>query len=232
MKIKDVEKFEKLNNMKIVVHVWQNGLKGVRYNRRSSTYNRVVHLLLVYSEQSQIWHYCGISSLSRLYHHTLSQKNVHHICDRCTRSFKSKDKFETHYEWCLRGKLQVEKMPKDINFSYKENGDELSPIRVIYADIECFIEEDSHKPAAIACYEVWHKDLKRQNKMHVWQGDDCIIKFIKFLESAVKFQHLFDEDLTRKAMNMTGGAEGQPTRGGAEGQPPSSGRGGDEEKTS
>ena len=203
MKLKDIETFEKLNNIKIVVHVWQNGLKGVRYNKRSSTYDKVVHLLLVYSEQSQIWHYCGVSSLSRLYCHTLSQKHVHHICDRCTRSFWSKEKFETHYEWCSRGKLQVEKMPKDILFKYLENGDELSPIRVIYADIECYIEEDTHKPAAIACYEVWHKDVNRQNKMHVWQGEDCILKFLNFLESAVKSQHLFDNKLTRKAMNMT-----------------------------
>ena len=203
MKLKDIEKFEKQNNMKIVVHIWQNGLKGVRYNKRSSTYDRVVNLLLIYSEQSQIWHYCGISNLSRLYYHTLSKKNVHRVCDRCTRSFWAKEKFETHYEWCARGKLQVEKMPKDTLFRYQENGDELSPIRVMYADIECYIDDGTHKPAAIACYEVWHKHLNRQNKMHVWQGEDCILKFLHFLESAAKSQHDFDDELSRKAMNMT-----------------------------
>ena len=203
MKIKDIEKFERLNNIKIIVHIWDKGLKGVRYNRRSSTYDRVINLLLIYNEQSQIWHYCGITNLSRLYYHQLSKHHIHLICNRCIRSFKSKEKFETHYEWCSRGKLQVEKMPKDIYFNYRENGDELSPVRVIYADIECYIDDNTHKPAAIACYEVWHKDLNRQNKIHVWQGEDCILKFLNFLESAVKSQHAFDDELSRKAMNMT-----------------------------
>ena len=94
-------------------------------------------------------------------------------------------------------------MPKDTLFRYQENGDELSPIRVMYADIECYIDDGTHKPAAIACYEVWHKDLNRQNKMHVWQGEDCILKFLNFLESAVKSQHAFDDEVSRKAMNMT-----------------------------
>ena len=94
-------------------------------------------------------------------------------------------------------------MPKDKLFTYRENGDELSPIRVIYADIECYIDDTEHKPAAIACYEVWHKDVNRQNKMHVWQGDNCISDFLCFLEGAVKSQHRLDGDISRKGMNMT-----------------------------
>ena len=204
MKFKDIEKFEKLNNIKIVVHVWEKGLKGVRYNNRSSTYERVVNLLIVHEDNSEEWHYCGIPKLSRLYHHTQTTKNDSYQCDRCIRIFHSKDKFETHYEWCKRGKLQVEKMPKEINFGYKESGDELSPLRVIYADIECFIENGVHKPAAIACYEVWHYHFNNsKNKMHVWEGKDCILDFLHFLEKAVKFQQKFDTQLTRKSMVLS-----------------------------
>ena len=94
-------------------------------------------------------------------------------------------------------------MPKDKLFSYKENGDELSPLRVIYADIECHIEDSIHKPAAIACYEVWYKNYKNRNRMHVWQGDDCIIKFLNFLVQAAKIQQKRHFALTRKCMTLS-----------------------------
>ena len=111
MKLKDIEKFEKLNKIKIIVHIWQNGLKGVRYNKINSCYDRVVNLLLVYENEN--WHYCGIPKISRLYYHTLSKCHSHFVCDRCTHSFKSKDKFETYYEGTsqigLKKKVSLEK---------------------------------------------------------------------------------------------------------------------------
>lgn len=201
MKLKDIEKFETLNKIKIIVHVWEKGIKGVRYNKLSSTFERVVNLLLIHEDG--LWHYCGIPKLERLYSHLNKSKASSFLCDRCIRLFYSKDKYETHYEWCARGKIQIEKMPKEINFQYKDCGEELKPIRVIYADIECFIDDDIHKPAAISCYEVWHDDINIKNKIHVWQGDECIAEFLKFLEKAVKFQQKFNVHLCRKAMNIS-----------------------------
>ena len=37
MDIRHVAKFERLNNIKVNVHVWENGLKGMRYNSRKNT---------------------------------------------------------------------------------------------------------------------------------------------------------------------------------------------------
>ena len=205
MKLSDIEAFEKLNKIKIVLHVWEKGMKGVRYNSRSSSYERLVNLLVVREDNSQKWHYCGIPTLSRLYAHLRKSKSGEiYYCDRCIRYFRSLDKFETHYEWCKRGKLQIEAMPKEKEFSYHDNGDELSPLRVIYADIECYIDNDVHKPAAISCYEVWHEHFQqKRNKLHTWSGDNCIQKFLQFLDSAVKFQHRHLTHLHRKAKNVT-----------------------------
>ena len=205
MKIKDIEKFEKLNQIKVNVHVWEKGLKGVRYNSRSSCYERVVNLLIVNGEEYQRWHYCAIPKISRLYSHLkTSTKSELYYCDRCIRSFWSKEKFITHYEWCKRGKLQMERMPTEKEFLYKDNGDELSPLRVIYADIECYIDNNEHKPAAISCYEVWHSHFQnKMNKMYTWSGEDCIHKFLQFLEKAVKFQQKHETELQRKSMKLT-----------------------------
>ena len=53
MSFKDIAKFEALNNIKIIIHLWEKGaLQGVRYNKTSSQYERVINLLLVYQESS------------------------------------------------------------------------------------------------------------------------------------------------------------------------------------
>ena len=39
--------------------------------------------------------------------------------------------------------------------------------------------------------------------MYLWQDEDCILKFLNFLENAVESQHALDDELSRKAMNMT-----------------------------
>ena len=118
---KDIAKFEALNNIKIIVHLWEKGLQGVRYNKTSSNYERVVNLLLVYNENSPHWHYCGITKLDRLYHHTKPYHDKFHVCQRCVRMFVSKDEYERHYEMCLRGKIQMDVLPKDFNFEYKHD---------------------------------------------------------------------------------------------------------------
>ena len=65
----DVAKLERLNNIKVNVHAWAKGLKGMRYNSRKNTTPRTVNLLLVVNEEGD-QHYCGIPKLNKLYHHT------------------------------------------------------------------------------------------------------------------------------------------------------------------
>ena len=66
---RDVPKFEKMNDLKVNIHVWDKGLQGIRYNSRKNTSPRTVNLLLIVGENGR-HHYCGIPKRSRLYHHT------------------------------------------------------------------------------------------------------------------------------------------------------------------
>ena len=202
----DIPKIERQNNLKINVHVWERGLQGCRYNNRHNLASRTVNLLLVCNEQGER-HYCGITSLSRLYFHTKKSNNLQHMCERCIRSFKSAEDLDTHFQWCVKGKAQIESMPKEKNFSYTSYGHELSPIRIVYADAECFIEPDtqSHQPAAIACYDVWHPHLTQQrnaSQILSWVGEGCIEKFLKKLDCMVKDQYEQDS-LTRQSMILS-----------------------------
>ena len=155
--VRDVPKIEALNNLKINVHLWDDILRGPLYNARQSTAPRTVNLLLVNTPLGQ--HYCAIVSLSALYHHEQKCHHTKFFCERCCRHFFSKDLLDTHFEWCVRGKLQVEEMPKEKEFSYQVDGHELSPMRIVYSDIECYIDpntDKTHFPAAVGCRVVWH----------------------------------------------------------------------------
>ena len=99
--IKDMNSFQQQNKLKVNVHLWDRGLKGIIYNSRSTLLldYKVVNVLLVVNGNGDR-HYCGITNISRLYRHIKSRSYQRHYCDRCIRSFKSKDVLEAHYEWC------------------------------------------------------------------------------------------------------------------------------------
>ena len=203
---RDIAKVEKQNNIKINVHVWEKGLQGLRYNSRKNLAPRTVNLLLVTNAEGDR-HYCGIISLSRLYRHTKNTCARHHMCERCIRSFQTKEALQTHFEWCVRGKAQIETMPKNKEFSYTTFGHELSPLRVLYADAECYIEPETqaHLPAAVGCYEVWHShhhNYQKQMKVTTWEGEDCIENFLTKLDLMVRDQY-DQSNLTRRPMYLS-----------------------------
>ena len=109
----DVPKFEKMNDVKVNVHVWEKGLKGIRYNSRKNTSPRTVNLLLVVNAEGE-QHYCGIPKLSRLYSHTLPTHKYQHVCERCTQYFYNDETYKTHFEFCIQGRAQIEVIPKNV----------------------------------------------------------------------------------------------------------------------
>ena len=58
---RDVPKIEKINDLKINIHVWEKGLQGCVYNDRNVLAEKTVNLLLVVGSEGER-HYCGISS--------------------------------------------------------------------------------------------------------------------------------------------------------------------------
>ena len=200
---RDVPKFERMNDMKVNIHVWEKGLEGIRYNNHKNTSKRTVNLLLVSNDKGQ-QHYCGIPKLSRLYHSSKKTHNANFTCERCTQSFTQEHTYKTHFEWCSQGKAQIEEMPTERDFGYRELGHELSPLRVVYADAECYIEPDTktHMPAAFGMYDMWHSMHSDRCSYKFWVGEACVEEFLSELEQMAKNQFIHD-NLTRQKMIIT-----------------------------
>ena len=62
--ISDVSEIEKLNNLKINVHVWEAGVLTIRYNNNRVIVPKTVNVLLVVHNGMR--HYCGITNLRGL----------------------------------------------------------------------------------------------------------------------------------------------------------------------
>ena len=110
--INDISRIERLNNLKINVHVWEAGKLTIRYNNPSTIAPKTVNMLLVCKRDSR--HYCGIISLIKLYYGIVtSQKRCTEFCERCCRHFSSwrnksqgvKETLEEHYQFCRERRL-------------------------------------------------------------------------------------------------------------------------------
>ena len=84
---------------------------------------------------------------------------MQHICDRCIRSFHARENLEEHYEFCIQGRAQIESLPKVKGYKSNSFDKEISPLKVVYGNKECFMKETEHCPAAIACLEKWHSEF-------------------------------------------------------------------------
>ena len=138
MKIKDIPKFENLNNLNVnVFELTKTVLTPIHIN---TNYDQPQIDLLLYQN-----HYCLITKL-----HCLINKDSHMkwVCRRCLTAFSSEDILSQHIDRCQK------QQPTNITFSWK---DHLKfedyhmkvpiPIRV-YADFECIIQPTDDREAA------------------------------------------------------------------------------------
>ena len=207
----DMSKVERLNNLKINIHVWVNNTLTVRYNNRRSIAQKTVNILLVSFGGQR--HYCGIRSLSRLYYDGSKSHNVSRFCERCCRKFSSwrntsqevKETLEEHYQYCRQGRLQREVLPKENKYSYETSAAEESPVAVCYSDIESYItpQTKEHCPYAIGMYTVWHEhftEKREQATMRTWTGEKCIQNYLAYLDRFVRELDAEVDSLTSQPM--------------------------------
>ena len=209
--IGDISKIERLNNLKINIHVYEGSSITVRYNNRQVIAPRTVNILLVSYRGLQ--HYCGIVSLKRLYWSPGKSHNVREFCERCCRQFSSwrnnsqkiKETLNEHYQFCREGRLQIEALPSNKKYSYKLLSSEESPVVVCYSDIESYItpQAKKHCPHVIGMYPVFHKHFTQKREeatMRTWVGEKCIQNYLVYLDRFVRELNAQVDSLTCQSM--------------------------------
>ena len=214
--ISDIPTVERLNNLKINIHVWEGKSLTIRYNNRSSIAPKTVNILLV--SYQGLMHYCGILSLKKLYYDSniRTSHNYSEFCERCCRKFSSwrntkqqvKETLEEHYQYCRQGRLQREVLPEDTKYSYQTSQAEESPVVVCYSDIESFItpQNKEHCPYAIGMYPAWHEHFTRKREqatMRTWTGEKCLQKYLAYLDSFVRELDSEIESLTNQPLILS-----------------------------
>ena len=172
MKVKDIPKFEKLNNLNInVFELTGNVLTPIHINKN---YLQPQIDLLLYEN-----HYCLITKL-----HCLINKDSHmkHVCRRCLTAFSSQPVLIDHIDRCQK------QQPTKITFSWKNQlkfEDYYMKVPVpmrVYADFECINQPQKDPkvlfkqiPIAVGFYVI----SPFGNKYNSYFGTDCNKWFVK-----------------------------------------------------
>ena len=179
MRIKDVPKFENLNNLNVNVFELTNSVRSSALTpiHINTNYDQPQIDLLLFEN-----HYCLITKL-----HCLINKNSHMkwVCRRCLTAFSSEDILNQHIDYCQKQQLT------NITFSWK---DHLKfedyhmkiplPIRV-YADFEC-INQPQNDPKGdpkvlykqIAIAVGFYLISLFGNQYYSYFGVDCVTWFV------------------------------------------------------
>jgi len=167
MKICNITKFEKANNLCInvlrfhntplndmgqvddvrKVSVTQNPLFSREYMSKNLTDGiPVINLLLL--ENSETSHYCWIKNLNKLMNYKKGRNATNHICHRlwcprCIRSFRSITSFNLHQTLCLKFLKfgpTIYSIPTNTHIQFTEWQKSVPLSYVVYADFESLLE--------------------------------------------------------------------------------------------
>ena len=206
MALNKIGKFEK-NNPEIAVNVLFTSEKRIYIGRRSEFNSKrkiKANLLMVVDGENR--HYTAVKNLSRLLSSmNAKHKGAYHFCLNCLNGFRTKVGRDKHYEYCSsNGEVKI-KMPteKDKWLKYHQGQNQFKVPFMLYADFESILKpvnRDKMKTPKGASYTEkvnthvpsgWCVHSKFaygevQDPLKVYRGEDCVEKFIEYIESEVK----------------------------------------------
>lgn len=213
VKIKDIGKFEKQNNIRVNVFGYD---AGSVYPIRLSGDDNAIDLLLISDEKT--FHYCWIKNFYRLISSQVS-KNEHKkfICKRCIIAFEFESALDNHKKWCTAKEMVATQMPKEgTKLRFKNKNRSMRVLFVIYADfeavttkIESEIEEDSEKSYTKkyqnqkpSGYCLYVKGSNIDYGPFIYRGEDAAKSFVNKVEDLAKL--IYEKHLTPiKPLKMT-----------------------------
>ena len=171
-------------------------------SKNNLTCDKQVILLMITNGEK--WHYLTVKNLPRLLRKITSTHKEDFYCLNCFRSYRTRNKLESHKKICENHNYCNIEMPtKDNNIiKYKQGQKSIKLPFVVYADLECLLEKMStcqnnpnksstteinkHTPSGYSIFTHCSFD-QLKNKLNYYRGKDCMKKFSKDLrEHATK----------------------------------------------
>ncbi|XP_036140462.1 uncharacterized protein LOC118644854 [Monomorium pharaonis] len=149
--VKDIGKFESLNNISINVYGMKKEMAMLKIlPLRLSNDKKEKHVNLLYVQnphEDSVGHFVWIKNLSRLISSQLSKHDgKRYICDRCLHYFSSCERLQSHTVDCQRMNDCAITLPAEddkwLNFQ-NVNHKERVPF-IVYADLECVLRKTQH----------------------------------------------------------------------------------------
>ena len=208
MELKDISRFEKLNEISINVYGYEklNGVYPLKISN-AQHYSHHVNLLLISEGEKK--HYCLIKSMSRLLASQVTTKKAKKFfCPRCLNAFGRQDLLDKHLELCRDNSAMKIKMPEKGTLLYfKNNHKKMDVPFVIYADFESLMKAIqyaqrranskksytdqvmAHKPVSFSYYVKCTFDDSKSKAVEYTatsEDEDVAQIFVNMLEQEVK----------------------------------------------
>ena len=214
MKIKDIQTFERLNNLNINVFELSANDKSLSPKYVNKKYYDEQIDLLIYEN-----HYCLITNLHNF---CKNNENYNHLCRRCLNTYGDQSKLEEHMLRCIEQKVcNISYMNPNQKIKFNDLYMKIDPPMWIAADFECMNilinnnnkDDDNNddnvnvtdklfinKPVAIGYNIVKHSDYDNLNLEKdgyiKYFGEDCVEWFInEMLEIESYMKTYFNNEL-------------------------------------
>ena len=216
--IKDYNKIEKMNNIRINVFAYEKQPYPIYISKEK--FEDHMELLLITEGNKK--HYVLIKDFNKLMYNQTKHKERKHFCMHCLQCFSSERVLNSHEGNCIIiNGMQAVKMPtKDNSILKFNNYHKQQPVMfTIYADIEAFLQKvergqpDSNESytekfqrhvdcgsayKVVCCY-----DDKYSKDICIYRGEDAVYKFLEQMLEEVEYCKNVVKNEFNKPLKMT-----------------------------
>ena len=211
--VKQYNKIEKQNNIRVNVFGYEEGQRYPIYLSKEKFYHCLNLLLITEGEKK---HYCLLKNFNKFMHNQTKNNGRKHFCMYCLQGFSSERVLNNHKVDCIEinGKQSIKMPAPGSTVAFKNYRRQLPAPFVIYADFEAITEKVSQKKfhteqyqkhtacgygyKVVCCY-----DDKFSKSTKIYRGEMAIHKFMNDMLDEVKYCKKIAKDHFTKPIEMT-----------------------------
>ena len=211
--VKQYNKIEKQNNIRVNVFGYEEGQRYPIYLSKEKFYHCLNLLLITEGDKK---HYCLLKNFNKFMHNQTKNNGRKHFCMYCLQGFSSERVLNNHKVDCIEinGKQSIKMPAPGSTVAFKNYRRQLPAPFVIYADFEAITEKASQKKSHTEQYQkhtacgygykvVCCYDDKFSKSIKIYRGEMAIHKFMNDMLDEVKYCKKIAKNHFTKPIEMT-----------------------------